>query len=67
LAGIDPIHPHQLRHTSYSAYEKAGGTPGSAMRLFGWVSPEMPLHYGKAAADERAQAESRRLSPADRF
>jgi site-specific recombinase XerC len=66
-AGIGHVFPHQLRHSAYHAYDLAGGSQGSAMALFGWSSAAMPLHYGRSARDERARAESRRLSPADRL
>jgi site-specific recombinase XerD len=66
-AGIGHVHPHQLRHSAFHAYEMEGGSQGNAMALFGWRSPAMPLHYGRSARDERAREESRRLSPADRL
>lgn len=66
-AGIDHIHPHQLRHTSAHVWAEAGGSEGDAMALFGWSSPEMPRHYGKSARVERAQRAAKRLSPADRL
>jgi site-specific recombinase XerD len=66
-AGIDPIHPHQMRHTSAHNWIDAGGSEGDAMALFGWASAEMPRHYGKSARVERAQRASKRLSPADRL
>ncbi len=66
-AGIDPIHPHQMRHTSAHNWIDAGGSEGDAMALFGWTSAEMPRHYGKSARTERAQRASKRISPADRL
>lgn len=66
-SGVGHIFPHQLRHSAFHAYDLAGGSQGSAMALFGWSSMAMPLHYGRSARDERARAESRRLSPADRL
>lgn len=66
-AGIERIHPHQLRHTAASNWADSGGSDGDAMVLFGWSSAEMPRRYGRAAKVERAHRSSRRLSPADRL
>lgn len=66
-AGIEKIHPHQLRHTAAHVWADEGGSEGDAMNLFGWLSPEMPRRYGKSAAIDRAQRASRRMSPADRL
>jgi site-specific recombinase XerD len=66
-AGIGPIHPHQLRHSSAHNFALAGGNEGDAMVLFGWSSSEMPRRYGASARVERAHRAARRISPADRF
>ena len=66
-AGIDRIHPHQLRHTAAHVWADSEGSEADAMVLFGWSSPEMPRRYGASAKVERAQRAARRISPADRI
>lgn len=65
-AGIDVLHPHQLRHTAAHAWLSAGGGEGDAMRLFGWKSRQMLGRYGASAADERARDAFRRVLPGER-
>ncbi len=64
-AGIDAVHPHQLRHTSVHYFLLAGGNEGDAMCLFGWKSRQMLDRYAALAADELARETHKLLSPVE--
>jgi integrase len=66
-AGINGLHPHQLRHTTVLGWLAAGGNEGDAMQLFGWKSRQMLSRYGASAAAERARAAHRRHGLVDRL
>jgi site-specific recombinase XerD len=66
-AGIDGLHPHQMRHTWADQFRKAGGSEGDLMVLGGWRNRQMLDRYGKAAAADRAADAYRRLSLGDRI
>ncbi len=66
-AGIDQLHPHQLRHTAAHVAAKSGLGDSDMMRIFGWKSRQMLTRYGSSAADERAHEAYKRLAPGDRL
>lgn len=67
LIGIEGLHPHQFRHTFAHEWLAAGGSENDLMRLAGWSSRSMLNRYGAIAADDRARASHRLLSPGDKL
>jgi integrase len=67
-AGVERMHPHQLRHFFAHAMKAAGMSDDDLKRLGGWRSSEMLARYGAAHAEQRALAAYRAMpSPADRL
>lgn len=66
-AGIERIHPHQLRHHFAHAWLAQSGAESELMALTGWKSRAMLSRYAASTVAERAAESHRRLSPGDRI
>jgi site-specific recombinase XerD len=62
-AGVDHVHPHQLRHTWADRWLRLGGNEGDLQRLGGWESSDIMRRYGEARAVDRALAAYDRINP----
>lgn len=67
-AALGPVHPHQLRHTAFADFDKAtSGHTNAEMALFGWASPAMAHHYGRAVREAAALQVARELGRGNRL
>lgn len=66
-AGVDPVHPHQFRHSAAAWWKGAGGSDAVLMAQFGWSSPVMLARYGRVVAEQQSIEAHGRLAPGDRF
>lgn len=65
-AGLENVHAHRWRHNYAHEWKLAGGDTGDLMLLLGWISEDMPRHYGASAAAERAIQNQSRIGIGER-
>lgn len=65
--GADRIHAHRFRHTLAHEWLVNGGNETDLMRLMGWSSRDMLLHYAASAGQQRAQEAHRKMRLGDRL
>jgi integrase/recombinase XerC len=61
------VHAHRWRHSYVHQWKLAGGDTGDLMLVLGWISDDMPRHYGASAAAERALQTQARLAIGERI
>jgi len=67
-AGVERMHPHQLRHFFADAMKAAGASDEVLMQLGGWRSHAMVARYGRAQAQRRANEAYRNMpGPTERL
>jgi site-specific recombinase XerD len=66
-AGIERLHPHQLRHVFAHRWLADGNGETDLMALTGWRSRAMLSRYAASAAAERARDPHRRAALGDRL
>jgi len=66
-AGLDGLHPHQLRHLFAHLWLDKGGSEGHLMAIAGWRSRSMVTRYADSTRAARARDEADRLGILDRL